>query len=239
MFPQTPPTPAPDLATKAMEVYKILVATYGEQPLVPRREPMHELISTMLSHRTSQANEDVAFRRMWERFGSWEAIRDAPTDALTEAITPTTFPEAKAPNIKKVLARIIEERGEANINFLADLPVEESIKWLTDLPGVGIKTATLVLLFCFFKPVIPVDTHVHRVSGRLGLIGPKDSAERAHAILLDLLPHDPQVLLSFHKDMLKHGQQICTFNAPKCGRCPLKEICDYYARVVAKKPSSV
>src|SRR5690606_39482382 len=98
------------LSAKALEVYEILLKTYGEQPLVPRREPMHELISTMLSHRTTDANERKAYDRMWERFGSWEAIRDAPLDELIAAISPATFPEAKAPNIKATLARIIEER---------------------------------------------------------------------------------------------------------------------------------
>ncbi len=222
------------LSEKAMAVYAILLKTYGEIPLKPRREPMHELISTMLSHRTTQANEAQAYERMWQHFGSWEAIRDAPVDKLAEAITPATFPEAKAPNIKKALSKIIEERGEPNIDFLRDLPVEEGFSWLTALPGVGIKTASLVLLFCFARPIIPVDTHVHRVSGRLGLIPAKMSAEAAHDALLELLPPDPHVLFNFHIAMLKHGQRICTFNAPKCPKCPLKELCDYYQQVVKK-----
>lgn len=225
------------LEAKAMEVYKILIETYGERPLKARREPLHELISTMLSHRTTQANEQKAFDQMWARFGSWEAIRDAPVAELTEAIAPSNFPDAKAPNIKKTLAKIIEERGEASIDFLADMSAEDALDWLMSLPGVGIKTATLVLLFCFFKPVMPVDTHLHRVSGRLGLIGPKVSAEAAHHLLLGMLPHDPYVLLNFHKAMLKHGQVLCTWNNPKCGKCPLRPICDYYQSVVNKEAS--
>ncbi|HEX2619659.1 MAG TPA: hypothetical protein VHL11_05920, partial [Phototrophicaceae bacterium] len=108
-----------------------------------------------------------------------------------------------------------------------DLPVEDGLAWLMDLPGVGIKTASLVLLFCFSKPVIPVDTHVHRVSGRLGLIGAKVSAESAHHLLLAMLPPDPHILFNFHVAMLRHGQRICTFNSPRCPRCPLNTICDY------------
>jgi endonuclease III len=219
---------------KAMDVYQILVETYGERPLKARREPMHELISTMLSHRTTNANEELAYNRMWERFGSWEAIRDAPVEALAETIAPSNFPEAKAPNIKKALARIIEERGEAKIDFLAEMETQPALDWLVSLPGVGIKTATLVLLFCFFKPVMPVDTHLHRVSGRLGLIGAKVSAEAAHKLLLDMLPEDPYVLLNFHKSMLKHGQGLCTWSNPKCIPCPLKGLCDYYQTVVKK-----
>jgi endonuclease III len=217
-----------DIREKTMEVYRRLVEVYGMRDLVPRREPMHELISTMLSHRTTQANEAKAYQQMQDRFGSWEAIRDAPLDQLIEAISPSTFPEAKAPNIQKTIARILDERGEANIDFLRDLPAEEGLAWLRSLPGVGIKTATLVLLFCFAKPVMPVDTHVHRISQRVGLIGTKTTAEAAHGMLLQQLPDDPVVLITFHKDMLRHGQQVCTFNSPRCERCVLSSICNYY-----------
>jgi endonuclease-3 len=210
------------------EIYERLLKTYGNNPLVPRREPMHELISTMLSHRTTGKNEDLAYQRMWQRFGSWEAIRDAPVDELAEAISPSNFAEAKAPNIKKVLATIIAERGEANIDFLRDLPTDEGLKWLMALPGVGVKTATLTLLFCFAKAVMPVDTHVHRVSQRVGLIGPKVDPTAAHALLLPLLPPEPQVLYNFHLNMLRHGQKVCVWSVPRCERCPLTDLCQWY-----------
>jgi endonuclease-3 len=216
------------LAGKALEVYRRLLETGGDHPLKPRRKPMHELISTMLSHRTTQKNEAVAFERMWQRFGSWEAIRDAPVEELTDAIEPANFPEVKAPRIKEVLARIIEERGESSIDFLHDLTPEAGLEWLTALPGVGIKTASLVLLFCFSKPVLPVDSHVHRVSQRLGLIGPKVSPTAAHPLLLSLLPPDPHILFNFHVNMLRHGQQICTWSSPRCERCPLTDLCHWY-----------
>ena len=221
------------LREKAQVAYERLLATYGDNPLVPRREPMHELVSTMLSHRTTGKNEDLAYERMWQRFGSWEAIRDAPVEELAEAIAPSNFAEVKAPNIKKTLARIIEERGEATIDFLKEMPTDEALKWLVALPGVGVKTATLVLLFCFAKPVLPVDTHVHRVSQRLGLIGPKVDPTAAHPILLALLPPEPPVLYNFHLNMLRHGQKVCVWGAPRCARCPLTEICDWYASNVA------
>lgn len=221
--------PNPALQQKALLVYARLLERFGERPLVPRREPMHELISTMLSHRTTQANEAQAFARLWQRFGSWEAIRDAPVETVIEAIAPATFPEAKAPRIQEVLTRIIAERGAPNIDFLAEMPTDEAVAWLTALPGVGIKTATLVLLFCFAHPVIPVDTHVHRITGRLGLIGPKVSAEATHALLLDLLPPDPHVLFNYHVTHLRHGQQICVWKEPRCERCPLTDLCVWYA----------
>jgi endonuclease-3 len=149
-----------------------------------------------------------------------EAIRDAPVEALIEAIAPANFAEAKAPRIQEALDRIISERGEPSIDFLRDPPAAEGLAWLMALPGVGIKTASLVLLFCFSKPLLPVDTHVHRVSQRIGLIGPKVSAETAHKLLLDMLPNDPPLLFNFHVAMLKHGQRVCVWGTPRCDRCP-------------------
>jgi endonuclease-3 len=189
---------------------------------------MHELISTMLSHRTTERNEALAFERMWQRYGSWEAIRDAPEQELARTIASATFPEPKAANIQKTLRHLIEERGEPSIDFLQDMPEQEALNWLMSLPGVGIKTASLILLFCFSKRLLPVDTHVHRVSQRTGLIGPKVSAKAAHTLLLELLPAEPYVLFNFHVALLRHGQRICTWSQPNCHKCPLTDICDWY-----------
>lgn len=217
------------LRAKAMSIYRRLLETYGDHPLVPRRKPMHELISTMLSHRTTQKNEEIAFNRMWEQFGSWEAIRDAPAHELAETIATSNFAEAKAPNIKKTLAKIIEERGEPSIDFLADMPTDQAMAWLMELPGVGVKTASLVLLFCFSKPVLPVDTHVHRVSQRLGLIGPRVTPSAAHLLLPILYPEEPHTLFNLHINMLLHGQQVCVWGRPRCEECPLTDLCDWFA----------
>ena len=227
-----------DLRAKAWQVYERLVETYGKLPLTPRRAPMHELISTMLSHRTTQRNEALAYDRMWEHFGSWEAIRDAPLNELVETIAQSNFAEVKAPNIQETLRRIISERGEASIDFLKDLSAEDGVRWLTALPGVGIKTATLVLLFCFGKPVLPVDTHVHRVSQRLGLIGPKVNPTTAHPLLQALFPPDALVLINFHKSLLKHGQQVCPWGTPHCERCILTDLCDWFKEHHAPSPMS-
>lgn len=224
------------LAAKALTIHERLYKAYGWHELRPRRTPMHELTSTMLSHRTTQANEALAYQRMWERFGSWEAIRDADLGDLIMAIAPATFPEVKAPRIQAVLRQIIAERGEASIEFLADLPVEEGLAWLLPLPGVGIKTASLVLLFCFSKPLLPVDTHVHRVSQRTGLIGLKVDATAAHPLLLALFPPDPPTLYNFHVNALRHGQRICTWRDPRCERCVLNDLCDWYQRRQGKDP---
>ena len=216
-----------DERARALEVYERLIKFHGTVELTPRREPMHELISTMLSHRTTGANEDLAYARMIERFGSWDAIRDAPVAELAEAIAPSNFAEAKAPNIQKALAYILEQRPDADLGFLRECPLREALAWLTAMPGIGVKTATLTLLFCFGRPVIPVDTHLHRVCGRVGLIGPKVSAEAAHAVLLSLLPADAYILYNFHIAMLRHGQKICLWKGPRCSKCPLNTICDY------------
>jgi endonuclease-3 len=223
-----PSVDAEALKAKAWQLYEKLLAAYSHHPNVPRREPMHELISTILSHRTTQRNEALAYDRMIGRWGAWEAIRDAPVDELAEAIAPANYPEIKAPRIKQVLQRIIDEHGSANIDFLRDMPLQEAMDWLTLLPGVGVKTASLVLLFCFQRPVLPVDTHVHRVSQRIGLIGPKVDPTAAHPLLLALFPKDPQILYNFHINALRHGQQICIWGKPKCAKCPLTDICNYY-----------
>lgn len=224
------------LKQKAIAMYDILVKAYGERPLKPpRRTPMVELIMTILSQRTTAANEKQAFDQMWARYGSWEAIRDADVNELTSLIAPSNYAESKAPHIKATLARIIEERGEASIDFLEDTNAEEGLIWLMSLPGVGIKTASLVLLFNFSKSVMPVDTHVHRVSQRTGLIPLKMTAEKAHVALLEILPTEPHILFNFHVSCLRHGQQICTFAAPKCPKCPIKHLCDYYRRVYIPK----
>jgi endonuclease-3 len=223
-----PPADADTLRAKAWAMYEILLERYGHQPNVPRREPMHELISTILSHRTTQRNEDSAYHKMRERWPAWEDVIDAPTDELAEAIAESNYAEQKAPRIQAVLRRIRDERGELSIDFLRDMPLPDAMAWLTNLPGVGPKTASLVLLFCFARPVLPVDTHVHRVSQRVGLIGPKVDPTAAHPLLLALFPSDPQILFTFHIDTLRHGQQICIWGTPRCSRCPLTAICDYY-----------
>lgn len=212
------------LAERARTIHELLGQTYGIRPWAPRREPMHELISTILSQRTTGANEERAFRQLWQRFGSWQAISQAPVEQVAEAIAPTNWPEVKAPRIQAVLRQISAERGAPTLDMLADMSPEAG---LMALPGVGLKTASLVLLFCFRKPLLPVDTHVHRVSQRVGLIGPRATPDQAHALLQALLPRDPDLLWNFHHNALRHGQRICTWNNPHCPACPLLPQCDY------------
>ncbi|TXK33823.1 endonuclease III [Pontibacter qinzhouensis] len=219
---------------KTLQTHALLNNTYKKLELQSRRTPMHELVSTMLSHRTTHADEVKAYNTMLERFGDWEGVLLAPEEALADAVSTTRYPLQKAPQIQQTLRIIKEERGEINIDFLAELPVEEAMAWLTKLPGVGLKTATLLLLFNFKKPVLPVDTHVFRVSQRVGLIGAKVTADKAHKLLLDMLPKDAVELFNFHKHLFWHGQRVCTWYTPKCEECVLRPICNYYQDVRAK-----
>ena len=213
---------------KTQVAHERLNEEYGLQAIKGYSDPMHELIGTILSHRTTHANEATAYHTMRERFPTWELVRDAPLPALIDAIQTANYPEIKAPYIQNLLTHLFRETGTANIDFLGNLPTEEAMNWLTNLPGIGLKTATILLLFTFHKPVLPVDTHVHRVTQRLGLIGPKVSAEKAHTLLLANLPQDALLLFNFHKNFYWHGQRVCTWYYPKCNDCVLQNMCDFY-----------
>lgn len=221
-------------ADKAWQTHVLLQQLYGELPLEPRRAPMHELISTMLSHRTTHANEETAYYNMINTFGDWPGVLAAPFEALADTLQAAKFPGAKAANIQKTLARIQERSPDFSLDFLADLPEQEALAWLQDLPGVGAKTARLLLLFNFHQPVLPVDTHVHRVCQRVGILRASDTADKAHQVLPQFLPRDAGVLFNFHKHLYWHGQRICTWKKPKCERCPLQQICNYYQQVRSK-----
>lgn len=221
------------LLAKARAVLALLRQEYGE-PEWPVLDPLGTLIETMLSHRTADPQTWAAYQELRRRFPTWQEVIDAPTAEVDEAIGRTTFHEQKAPRIQKVLKRVKEEHGSFDLDFLNDMPLEEANAWLQSLGGVGPKTAACVLLFACKRPVLPVDTHVHRVSIRLGLIGPKVSADEAHAQLLSLLPdpNNARDVLAFHRNMLLHGQRVCVWDRPKCEKCVLQEWCDYYATVV-------
>ncbi|TDE86588.1 endonuclease III [Deinococcus sp. S9] len=219
--------PAPERAALLRWIFARLRAEYGEKQLLPRREAMHELISTILSQRTTQQDEELAYQEL-RQLGDWDAIIAAPTEAVAHAIRRSNYPESKAPRIQATLRAIRDERGSYDLDFLAELPVKDALKWLTDLPGVGIKTASLVLLFNYARPVFPVDTHVHRVTTRVGVIG-RMGEQAAHRVLLQLLPPDPPFLFELHLNLLRHGQKVCTWVRPKCPVCVLRARCDAHA----------
>ena len=167
--------------------------------------------------------------RLKARFPTWESVLAADTAELAEAIRPGGLANVKAPRIQEALRVIKRERGEFTLDFLAEMEVDEAKQWLTSLSGVGPKTAAIVLLFSLGKPAFPVDTHVHRVSRRLGLIGTKTSREKAHEVLEELLP--PEIYYTFHLNLIAHGREVCKAQQPRCTTCVLQEHCDYYQTI--------
>jgi endonuclease III len=215
---------------KARAVLWLLREEYGE-PDWPILDPLGTLVEILLSHRTTDPVTWHAYNELLRRFPTWEQVCDAPVEEIREAISGTTWPEQKAPRIKAVLQKIKDERGNLDLSFLNDMPLEEADEWLQHLGGVGPKTSACVLLFSMHRPVLPIDTHLHRVSIRLGLIGEKVDANEAHALVQALLP-DPtneRDVLAFHRNMLLHGQRICVWRDPKCPKCVVRDWCDYYA----------
>jgi endonuclease III len=223
------------LSEKALEVTRRLTELYGELPF-SHKDPMSMLVEILLSHRTYDAQTDAAYDNLLKHFGSWEAVRDAPTTEVQETIANVNFPEVKAPRIQTIMRQITEERGNLDLNFLRELPLEDAVAWLNRFEGVGPKTTACVLLFSCQRPILPVDVHVHRVSGRLGLIGKKVSADAAHDLLQALLPQDARSIYNFHKALLRHGQRTCVFERPRCKQCILTDLCDYYKTMVQSRP---
>jgi endonuclease-3 len=227
---QSPDLSATPPAAKYDIVYRLLAQAYGEPDWRPALPPLDELVSTILSQSTSDTNRDRAFTRLKERFPEWPAAMDAPLDQVIDAIRPAGLANQKAPRIQAALRHILASTGAMSIDFLADLPLEEALAWLQSIHGVGPKTAAIVLLFAFGRPAFPVDTHVHRVSGRLGLIGPKVTADKAHGIMQNL--GRPDSYYAMHLNLIRHGREVCTARSPRCSECILKAYCDYYQQIV-------
>ena len=157
---------------------------------------------------------------------------NAPPEAVIAAIRTAGLANTKGPRIQAALRAIYEERGELSIDFLGDMPVPEAMAWLTRLEGVGPKTASIVLLFSFGRAAFPVDTHVYRVTGRLGLIPPRMSANQAHDFLAAL--GAPETYYPMHINLIRHGREICHARSPQCHICPLQDYCNYYRTVVLR-----
>lgn len=210
-------------------VYDALTKYYGELVWRPRTDPLSELVGTILSQNTSDVNSGRAFESLRQRFPTWDEVMDAPVEELAEAIKPGGLANVKAPRVQSVLRAIYEERGSLDLDFLYDSPLEDAKAWLSGFKGVGPKTAACVLMFACGRPVLPVDTHVYRVSRRIGLIDPTTNVEKAHTVLERML--EPQKRYTFHVDMITHGRQICKAPRPLCELCVVREWCNYYAGI--------
>lgn len=227
--------PAAADADKLLRVNARLHEVYGPRERYSARDPLDELILTILSQNTSDRNSGRAYRALRAAYPTWEAVLAADTRELYQAIKSAGLGNTKAPRIQAVLQEILDRRGSFDLHFLRDLPMSEARAWLRSLPGIGPKTAACVLCFACDMPALPVDTHVHRVAQRLGLIGPRVSAEAAHELLEQVVPAED--VYAFHVNMILHGRQICHAQRPACERCPLAELCSAYA--VAHTPHAV
>jgi len=217
---------AASLKRKALRVHQKLLEMYGQPTWRKTLPPVDELVCTILSQNTNDVNRDVAFEALRARFDSWEAVRDAPAEVVMQAIRPAGLANQKGPRIQEALRSITAERGSLDLEFLRGLPSAEARAWLTRFKGVGPKTAAIVLQFSLDTPAFPVDTHVYRVTGRLGLRPEKMTVERAHAHLEALFP--PETYYAAHLNLIAHGRALCHARKPECEKCDLRRMCDYY-----------
>ncbi len=214
---------------KLERIYQLLIQAYGTPDWCPSGDALGELVGTILSQHTSDVNSGRAYSQLVAAFPNWEAVRDAPVEQVAQAIRVGGLANLKAQRIQEVL-RVLTDRlhgAPLSLDFLADLPLTEARAYLRSLPGVGPKTAACVLLFALGLPAFPVDTHVHRVCKRLGLIGAKVSADQAHAIFERIVPGEWAFPL--HVNLIRHGRRVCHAQRPACERCPLRLECSCFA----------
>ncbi len=208
---------------RALQIQTSLLAFYGEPVWRNPLPPVDELVSTILSQNTNDINRDKAFNALRAGFPTWEAVRDAPTADVVNCIRVAGLANQKGPRIQQVLTQITAERGSLDLSFLSDLPLEEARAWLMKFNGVGPKTAAIVLCFSLGRPAFPVDTHVYRVTGRLGLRPEKISVEDAHPYLEGIFP--PESYYAAHLNIIRLGREVCHARKPDCAHCPLLSLC--------------
>ena len=214
-----------DPGKRAVQVHQKLLEFYGQPTWRNPLPPVDELVSTILSQNTNDTNRDRAFESLRTRFPTWEAVRDAESEAVIAAIRPAGLANQKGPRIQAVLRAISAERGALDLTFLRDMPLEEARAWLTKFNGVGPKTAAIVLLFSLGRPAFPVDTHIYRVAGRIGLLSERMTVEQAHPHLEKLFP--PETYYAAHLNIIRLGREICAARKPDCPACPLCRLCKY------------
>jgi endonuclease-3 len=205
---------------------------YGRPVNNPHGHPIAELVRTILSQNTNDRNRDVAYERLRAELPTWVDVRDADVEVVEEAIRPGGLAPSKAPRIQQVLRELPTERGEPTLDWLAEADRDEAIGFMVKLPGVGRKTAACVMIFALGRPEIPVDTHVYRVGGRLGLFEENASFERAHDEMLAIT--DPEDAYELHINLITHGRRVCR-PKPRCGECGLRRMCPWYRRNAASR----
>ena len=207
----------------ATEVLDTLWKEYVPLPWEPRYDPISELVFTILSQHTSDTNSERAFRQLMDAFSSFEEVAASDTEVIAQHINSAGLSKIKAPRIKEVLNLILERRGSLDLYFLKEMPLQEAKDWLRQLPGIGPKSAGIILSFALGMPAMAVDTHIYRVSKRLGLIGPKTSYDQAHDILEQAV--EPEQIYPFHVVLITHGRRVCKAPRPMCHQCILADGC--------------
>ena len=247
LFDPPDPQPAdPDqtaLQEKALRAHALLCQAY-ECPIdyFSDKDPLSELVSALLSHRTKNADSGRAYSQLRERFPTWEAVRDAPTPEVEAAIAPCTWPEQKAPRIQAVLGAISDapETDGLSLDALTEWPADQARRWLQSFKGVGPKTSAAVLLFSRLRvAALPVDSHHHRVAQRLGLIPPSMAVGPSHDALAALVPDDwdAQAVYDHHEVLMLHGQKCCFWRNPACGRCAVYDLCVWEGKKPRRDPA--
>ena len=212
----------------AAEIHQLLVDKYGHPTWRPHLSPVGELVSTILSQNTNDVNRDIAYDSLLGKYPTWEEVRDADEGQIVELIKTAGLANQKGPAIQNALKEITLQRGQIELDFLRSLTSQEAIEWLIALKGVGPKTAAIVLLFSLGMPAFPVDTHVYRVTGRLGIRPQKMNANKAHTYLAEQF--EPDTYYPVHLNLIRLGREICKARKPLCQECPLAGICEYYEK---------
>ena len=222
------------LSKKANDVNSSLASVYGRRLRHSKADPLDTLVETILSQNTSDVNSHRAFGRLKEVYPDWKMLLDADPSEIASAIRSGGLADIKARRIVGALNRVMEVSGSLKLAFLSKMPAKEAAEWLTSIDGIGPKTAAIVLLFSFGKPVFPVDTHVHRVSGRLGLLSPRATRERAQKELETLVPEEEYY--NMHLNLIEHGRKKCRALNPLCDICEVSRLCTHHGTSVMTQP---
>ena len=214
-------------------VLKVLKRTYGPRRRRRWGKAVDMLVGTILSQNTSDANSSAGFQRLTDAFATWDDVADAPVAAIERCIRVSGLSRIKAPRIRNILRQVRTERGSIDLEFLAEMPPVEAAEALLRFQGVGPKTALCVLLFALGMPVFPVDTHIHRIAQRLGVLPPGTSADRAHEVLTPLIR--PGDRYAMHVLLIAHGRAICKAQKPRCMECRVLQYCKFGARNVRRR----
>lgn len=216
----------PAYLEKIHQIRQRLMEAFGEPVWRTPLPPVDELVSTILSQNTNDVNRDVAFERLKAAFPNWEVVMTAETEDVIEAIRIAGLANQKGPRIQRALREIADHTGgEITLEFLREMPLQEARAWLTGMKGVGPKTAAIVLLFAMDIPAFPVDTHIYRVSGRLGIRPEGLSVEKTHAYLEERIPE--AYFYDLHLNIIRLGREVCGARKWHCYRCPLEALCPF------------